>query len=911
MPDFMFIVIIGSIVTLVRLLVLHHYVDWKFLWGGDQVPVLNPSQLLKSIFSLEQPWRDLGILFIPQLTLISITYFLSKLVSGMLFVNPLSSNLPGWIVNSLWFFMGTMILWYVVTSFNYLNRVHKTVSFIVISVLFGFNPWATLDTFKSYLGSTSIQAFLSFGIIAFYFRLIRYLFDRARVTSCELLFVVASIIILYGSPSSTVRGIILFFQLEVTFILLVLFVYFLNKHEKIILKKRLRTILKFSSIPLIVSISIFLLNLLAGYLTPLKGRVLSRWGSLTPSANVLYPTYATVANSFIGMTSWIAHSNYMPYHELYEKGITASLMFLWPLIALGFLLLILVKTRYNDKINHSLRLQVVFMFMLTIISISWGTALHPPFSFLKSIIVSKLPIIVKAWPWGMSLVLIKFSYIVFSSYVIGYLVSKAFSGNSRFMLTRFERNASIISIVFTSVLFLSLLLYTSLPIYTGKVFGQYYDENIKGFILPKDYEVIYNLDSTFYEHSLLLPETPTYTKTQWGFQGSVAWYHRLNNALLTRSLVPYSEYTMWSSVYGQLARPCMKVVDGLSVTQQIDAKRTKALNGRVLSSEILDNKGLTLNLTLFRGKYSDVVLPLKEGSLNISMYNAFEISLKIEGNYTATISPWLFVFSGRYAGAHILSAINVPGETTKIYAVGSPDKPWVASRYDPKKITGFMLRLKVLNPTNFTSLNVRVDLRIVVGNKTTLCKSYRDLLSLFNVKYIVMDRSLNSYNQFYKLVEDNLRKEFNVAYEGRLLSVYETNISTSPIHIIEPGNVRLKIIEEKPYHIKAEVLSDNDVKKIVIIVPFLYSKALPTPLKVSVHTAKGEPLKATSINYEGLKGYVIDPGIHRELIVSLTYPGKYIAIYLAFLTVKLAPLFIFLVCLMLNLKRIVAKWWEE
>ena len=336
-------------------------------------------------------------------------------------------------------------------------------------------------------------------------------------------------------------------------------------------------------------------------------------------------------------------------------------------------------------------------------------------------------------------------------------------------------------------------------------------------------------------------------------------------------------------------------------------KRAKAWNGQVLlSSKVLNNGSLTLNLMLFKGKHTDVIPP-KEKPLNISMYNVLEINLKIEGNYTTITLPWLFIYSGKYGGAHILSHIGVSGAAMKTCAIVVPDKPWPASKYDPSSITGFTLRLRVLSPANFTSLNVKVNLKIIVGNQTTLCRSYLDLLSLLNIKYIVVNRSLSTYNQSYRLVEDSLGREFKVFYECPLLSIYKTSLSTAPIHIVEPENARLEVLEAEPYHIKAKLLVGDNIDKVVVVVPMLYSEALPNPLKITVYTAKGEQLKATPINYDGLRGYVIDLGKHRELIVDLTYPIKCITAYLAFLVLNLAPLPMLIVSALLYLRMVVAK----
>lgn len=908
----LYIFISSFILALIRLVIIHHYVDWRFLWGGDQVPVLNLKQFLKSVFNLELPWRNLGILFIPQLSFTLPGFALGKVVSLLASVKTLSSNLPGWIVNTIWFFIGTSLLWYVISSFKYANEIHKLVSYIVLIVLFAFNPWATIDTFKSYLGATSLYAFLGFTLIAFYFRLIKNFMENENVNNYEVLYIIAISMILYGiSPSASIRGSALLLELEIFFIVFLILAYYLKKktvqtsQHKVSVRKVIAT----SLIPLIISISYSAFYLLTGYLSPLKERVISRWGALKPPTQILYPSYANILNSFIGMTSWVAHSGYMPYHSLYEKGLIAGLTLLWPLLGLGGLILITFRYRYLQ--SSTLKIQFSFLLALGIVSLAWGTALHPPFGLLKWFLISRIPLIVKVLPWGVNLGFIKFVYLIAISYITGYLFIKATQGFKSGLILRTTNFAHLnnkvntkrrLTLIILVLLLIFLLLYTSLPIFMGQVFGQYYNEDIKGFNIPKDYRILYKLNTSFYEHVLLLPLTPTYTSTSWGWQGSIGWYHGLNNAILTYTFAPYSEYTEWRNIYQEAARPCLKIIGGSPITQYINIKKVKVWNGRVTYANILNDGSLNLSAILFKGEHTDIILPFKR-VLNISMYKALEIDLTIKGNNSIIVSPWLFIYSGNVGGAHILPAIRIPGNITKVYAVGVPDKPWPASKYDPSRVTGLILRIRMLNAKSINSLLIKVNLKVAVSNSFKLCGSYMQLLKLLNIKYVIMDKSLQNYNFFFKLVNDAMKRNFSKAYSGIILDIYNTNVSTFPLYIVKPNDVSVKILEERPSHIKAELILSNNVSNIVLTVPMLYSESLPNPLKVSAYS-NNKSLKVKPLDYKGLRGYSINTLGSNEVVVDIRYVISFKALYMTFLTLSISPLALLLAGLILYLMKL-------
>lgn len=76
--EVVFIAIFALALTGTGLFVIHYYVDWKFLWGGDQVPILYLDGFLHALLDIKTLWQDLGVLFVPQLSIIFIDFFYIK-----------------------------------------------------------------------------------------------------------------------------------------------------------------------------------------------------------------------------------------------------------------------------------------------------------------------------------------------------------------------------------------------------------------------------------------------------------------------------------------------------------------------------------------------------------------------------------------------------------------------------------------------------------------------------------------------------------------------------------------------------------------------------------------------------------------------------------------------------------------
>ncbi len=864
-------------ITILRMLIIHYYVDWRFLWGGDQVPLLNFDKFMESVYKLELPWRYLGVLFIPQQSLVMLGGALTKLLS--LGIQGLESNVPGWITNSILFLLGLIVLWYAFSAFEFKNPLHQYVGFALLALFYTFNPWSTIDTFKSYLDVTSIVNAFFFALTSYYLIVLKYAIksDRGLPSTSDMLISAAIAATLASiSPASAVRLFIYTIVLAV-----------ITAVTTILVKKRSLLTIAVMFLPTIIVSLVLLFFMCSGYIVPLEGRVLALWDSLNPPKSALYPSYASIINDFIGMNTWVAHSGYMPYHELYEKGVIAGLMLLWPLISLGGALLLSVKR----LVGYVSRAQISALLLMSMFLLAWGTALNEPFGLLKNMIVSRVPIIVKAFPWSYSIAFIGYVYLMLVSYVLSFLILETLKHiKDNIGHNNYTKTAKTLVHIFGVLTVSACLLATALPIFNGQVFGQYFNENIKGFNIPKDYNYVKDINTRFYEHILLLPETPTYTSTRWGWQGSIAWYYNLNPAILTYTSAPYIEYTNWSRLYSELVHPSLRLEGNpVNIVKYVDVRRVSAWNSRIIKAEHLPNGYILIVTTLgTEDNHTDIILPFSK-QLDISGYKWLQIRLNISGP-PITISPWVFIYSGEFGGAHIFPSTELPANITKVYVVGLPDEPWPASKYDPRYLTGLTIRINLAPSVVKSEVILKIYLKVNVGNNATLCKEFMNLLELLNVRYIVMDRYLSTYNTFYQQLEEVLSNSFKVVYNGSGIKVYEVDsINSQPLHIISPKNADVHFEHISPYLLKADITLSSPSKDLLIALPILYQKGLPNPFNIKALDDKGDLLNVSYVNYHGLLAAKIELNEANSIKLVVSYSSEFIVLYISWLIMDLAP----------------------
>lgn len=645
--EIIIIAIVALLTSIARLLIIHNYIDWKFLWGGDQIPLINLDDLIKSIFTMEAIWKNLGIVFIPQMSLLLTNYVLQKIITIVIGAHSLSNNVVGWISETILLLIGLALLYYTVSAFSHRNRIHKYIMFLLVTLFFIFNPWSTIDTFKSYFRQTSIIEIFWFIIISYYLYLIKHFYIKKKIKIYKILFIISITMIYYQySPTSLIRGLILTSLFVIMYVIIIILIAFIEKESY-----KTKYFILLSLIPILLNMPLIYIYYEFGYIHTLEKRITSLWGSKTPPAKVLYPPYANAVYSFIGTNNWIAHSTYMPYHSIYERGLLAGLMLLWPIIGLGGALILALKVIYRKETtiqNRILGIQILYLLLIAIICLTWGAALNSFFPSLKYAIIRILPSLPEALPWGISIRCLRFIYIVLASYVIGYYISE--------LLNREKSKV----LLFLPILFTILLLFTALPIFKGYVFSQYYNNSIRGFYLPDSYAIVEKLRVNFYEHILLLPKTSTYAKTNWGWQGSVAWYHRLNNGILSRALAPYSQYTNWGDIYKNLSVPCIEYINNKAVLCNNYTIMIKLLNIKyiVIDKSLNTYKKYKDKYNIFqyiyKCIYNDTIITIYDTNITTYPFHILTLSNKVHLNVLSA-KPY-----------HIKARMNAPSNNITI-----------------------------------------------------------------------------------------------------------------------------------------------------------------------------------------------------------------------------------------------------
>ena len=831
-----------------RLLIIHHYVGWRFLWGGDQVPVLNKPALLRDVFTYALPWRDMGIIDVPQLSMVIINYAAEKLFEAITGQHPIPYDVPGWLANTLLYAIGLLIVWYVSSVYGFQGPRTRLAVFLAVALMVSYNPWSTIDTFKSYLGSTSLQAMLSLALFAYYIKLVHYAARGRAPPPWEAALASAAVAVAASSPSGSARAV------AFTFLATLLAAPFMLAAGTPRRRGEGRRFFVYAAAPLVLAAAVFSLYTASGYLEALTARVHEQLGS-KPLQAVLHPRYAEPVYAFAAWTSWIAHSIYMPYHGLYEHGVLALLLYAWPLAAVAPALLLLATRREPSKAR---RLQLLLLLVYVVVFTAWSTAGNEPLSWIKTMLLSRLPLLLKVYPPGIGSMYIKTSYILLIGYLVGYMVEKL----------RGLRGIAAASIL------LAVLLSTALPVFNGSVFGQYFNQEIKGFVVPKEYRLLENLDTMFYEHILLLPATGTYASTTWGWQGSVTWYHYLNPAVLVKSIAAYSQYTPWAKLYKNLTSPCI-TLDGSRPLPGLAEARPRVQSGE---ARVAVSNG-TVTIWVDEAAEGRVVVVLAfPRPVNISgaRYVAFNVCLR--GGTGTAVKPYIYLVSGRVAGVHVFPVLRPGRCVEKVYLVGEPDKPWPASMYNPRRINAVVVELTGV-PRKPKGLELVLAIR--VSNSTVLCRRYLELLRLLNIKYVVVDKTLRG-RQARHLLENALRHSLKPLFNGTVLEVYATRVTTSPIQGL---GARVTTLSARPTRVEAAVdlLHGGSAE---LCAPLLNLPGAAKPLEL----ARVEPAPGPLHPLAGKSLICARPGGYSRLTVEATMPTVFMLVYTMQVLVGLLPL---------------------
>ena len=846
----LYVVVVAAVALLAaaRLLLIHHYVGWRFLWGGDQVPVLNKEALLRDVFTYALPWRDMGIIDVPQLGMVIVNYAAEKFFEAVTGQHPIPYNVPGWLANTLLYALGLLIVWYVSSVYGFRGPRVRLAVFLALALMVSYNPWSTIDTFKSYLGSTSFQAMLSLALFAYYISLVRYAAEGRPPPLWEAALAAAAVAVAASSPSGSARAV------ASTLLATLLASPFVLAARPPGRRGGPRRLLLYVAAPLVLAAAVFSLYTASGYLEALTARVHEQLGT-RPLQAVLHPRYAEPVYALAAWTSWIAHSPYMPYHELYEHGVLALLLYAWPLAALTPALLLLAARREPSRAR---RLQLLLLLVYVAVFTAWSTAGNEPLSWLKTMLLTRAPLLLKVYPPGIGSMYVKISYMFLIGYLVGRIVEELQG-------LRGPAAASLL---------LAALISTALPIFNGSVFGQYFNQEIKGFMVPEEYRLLENLETRFYEHILLLPATDTYASTSWGWQGAVTWYHYLNPAILVKSIAAYSQYTPWATLYRNLTSPCITLDEPRPLPGLAEAKPVVQGGEATVTTS---NNTVTIHVHSAAGNKLAVVLALPAPvDISAASYIAFKACLR--GGANAAVKPYIYLVSGRVAGVHILPELR-PGECAeKVYRVGVPDKPWPASMYMPERVNAVIVELRG-EPRQLKGLDL--SLEVMVSNSTGLCRSYLELLRLVNVKYVVVDKTLHGRGLSQALL-DALRHSLKQIFNGTVLEVYAVDAASSPIQGVD-ARVEALLASPTRVEVTAEPLHGGAAE---LCAPLLNLPGAARPLEL----IRVKPVPGLLQPMEGRPLICARPGAYARVTVQGYMPTAFRLVYVLQVLVGLLPL---------------------
>jgi hypothetical protein len=181
---------------------------------------------------------------------------------------------------------------------------------------------------------------------------------------------------------------------------------------------------------------------------------------------------------------------------------------------------------------------------------------------------------------------------------------------------------------------------------------------------------------------------------------------------------------------------------------------------------------------------------------------------------------------------------------------------------------------------------------VTASSKARVSDSWIKLLKVMNVKYIVIDKTLNTYSKYYELVERTLNDKFALIYEGSSINIYEVAMNSQPLHVISNGNVTIEYLKKKPYDTLL-ILRSQNTSSFILVLPMPHLGSLPDPFKVSVKSREGGQVELQELDYSGLRGYLINFQTAGDtLYVRVTYDIGYITVAVLYFGYMFSPLIV-------------------
>ncbi len=614
----------------------------------------------------------------------------------------------------------------------------KVALYVIASILYAFNMFSVYNTFKSIVGLASINIAGLLLFLAQIIRFYRYMNSSYNFAKLDCFLMGFGIAVSSAVPPNSFRILLMEGLIVIALLSLTLIKRTVKRAPALSVNNINKVITKLA---LVASVAVLgMLYWEVPFFLSFKESIETALYAAETHGLTSFPhaPYASLINTFRIFGVWAFPTGYCPYHNLYfQDPLITITSFMWPVTALGLSTLLASRDQ---------RSKILSLVVLSLLVISWDTADNPPVGPMNKLIASLTPVLVAFFPtYFLSGTLLPILYITLSTYVIARVLE---------LLSDFKKKVSshprrIPTAAVTAILLMAVLLIPDMPFFTGESLGQYFDPSIRGIWIPQDYFEARNILSNAKGKVLILPSLTTYVQTSWGYQGSSYFYYvffERNSPIVPQNpIFRTGGYTLYnpkaSSLYFSLTTPPLQ-----ANTSSIDVMGLDYDKITVWGAKYVQTAG---NLTIYNAEagHIDISIPTLH-PYDATPYQFFVLKIRLYPAEPSLIDSgklWIGISSPGTIGWYILGSTSNTyfvndSEVTISMRIGSPDKPWPASTYDPSNITGIILRIRTDGlPPRFQKLTLSISLGLA---HPTINRSQLDLWTSYGIEYLLIDKSI-------------------------------------------------------------------------------------------------------------------------------------------------------------------------
>ncbi|WMT49130.1 MAG: hypothetical protein RE472_08685 [Thermoplasmatales archaeon] len=444
-----------------------------------------------------------------------------------------------------------------------------------------------------------------------------------------------------------------------------------------------------------------------------------------------------------------------PYYIYYlHNPIIIGLSYIWPFFVFILAPLISFKRRQSMSAHYFLFLIVISDIMLLLMVI-WDSSVNPPFGFIVKFLVTNFPLLFEVYQVGF------FSgYVipVFYSALLAYVIFEVYSFTKEFTLKQNPehsttkkqsfQNAKRFLPIIISILIIFLLIVAAFPLFNGQVEGEFFNEGAKGTTIPHSYftakEVLLNSPG----NTLLFPGTSQYVQTSWNYQGTIDFY---NSFFYPVNITTYNSFGAYESINSSFNSFFANLTNPLT------------FNGSSSASTIINNGNLIYSNYGIYGangssNYNNIDVDETNSGyvhittnfltdLNLSQYPFTKITYNFSNSQffeNAVRSGYVDIGLSSSNGIAwwTLTQKNTINKEDSLFETYIPLDYGYSSVYHKYNITGFYIDINTIAGTALPSFNISYPK--IYGVNSTVNPQWLSLISKFNFKYILLDKTIVS-----------------------------------------------------------------------------------------------------------------------------------------------------------------------